>query len=80
MASEEARKHTHIFFISEKEVLKLNLVKARDSVNNVKLNYAVDFDKGIFQYIPEEVQDKESCEKLQEEFEYVNNPDEEVFV
>ena len=72
---------TILIFLEQKDnILKLNLVKARDSVNNVKLNYAVDFDKGIFQYIPEEVQDKESCEKLQEEFEYVNNPDEEVFV
>ena len=33
-------------------VLTLTLVKSRDSVNNKKLQYALDFDKGVFSYIP----------------------------
>lgn len=36
VASEEARKHTHIFFFSGKEVLKLNLVKMiKGNLNNI---------------------------------------------
>lgn len=44
---------TVILFLEQKDnVLTLNLVKARDSVNGKKLQYAVDFNKGIFTFIP----------------------------
>ena len=59
-------------------ILSLNLAKARDSVNNKKLNYACDFDKGILQYMPEEA-NTEECENLRSEYEYDNNSGEDVF-
>lgn len=44
---------TVILFLEQKDnVLTLNLVKARDSVNGKKLQYAVDFNRGIFTFIP----------------------------
>lgn len=44
---------TVIVFLEQKDnVLTLNLVKARDSVNGKKLQYAVDFNRGIFTFIP----------------------------
>ena len=45
-----------IFFERDKtleNVLNLKLVKSRDSANNKVIAYAVDFDKGIFRYLPE---------------------------
>ena len=43
-----------IFLQQQDNILTLNLVKARDSVNGKKLQYAIDLNKGIFQYIPNE--------------------------
>ena len=34
------------------DILSLHLLKSRDSVNNKTLKYAIDLDKGIFQFIP----------------------------
>ena len=34
--------------------MTLNLVKARDAVNGKKLQYAIDLNKGIFTFIPNE--------------------------
>lgn len=64
-----AQDSTVILFIEQKDgVLTLNLAKVRDSTNNKKLHYVVDFDKGIFQYMPEEELGSEDCERLREEF------------
>ena len=72
---------TILIFLEQKEgVLTLNLVKARDSSNNKKLSYACDFDKGILQFMPEEMKgDKEDCDKLRDEYEYTGNSGEDVF-
>lgn len=60
---------TVLIFLEQKEgVLTLNLVKSRDSGNGAKLQYAVDFDKGIFKYIANSDNVEES-EQLRQEFE-----------
>lgn len=70
---------TILIFLEQKDgVLSLNLAKARDSVNNKKLNYACDFDKGVLQYMPEEA-NAEECENLRSEYEYDSNSGEDVF-
>ena len=54
--------------------LTLNLVKARDAINNKKLTYACDFDKGVLQFMPEDAQgDTEACEELKNEFDYTGS-------
>lgn len=46
---------TVLVFLEQKDnVLTLNLVKARDAVNGKKLQYALDLNKGIFTFIPNE--------------------------
>lgn len=69
-----------IFLEQENNILTLNLVKARDAVNNKKLKYACDLDKGILQYMPEEaLGNAAECEELREEFEYAPPSGEDVF-
>lgn len=71
---------TIVLFIEQKDnVLTLNLAKARDAVNNKKLHYAVDFDKGIFQFMPEEDSNPDSCNNLRDEYEYTGSGGEDVF-
>lgn len=62
---------TVIVFLEQKDgILTLNLVKARDAVNNKKIHYAYDFDKGIFTYMPSESDpmDNSRCDELRQEF------------
>jgi replicative DNA helicase len=69
-----------LFLEQSNGVLTLNLVKARDADNNKKLNYACDFDKGIFQFMPEEAQgNSEDCDRLRDEYEYTAASGEDVF-
>lgn len=50
-----AQDSTIVLFFEQKDgVMTLNLVKSRDSENMKKLSYAINLDKGIFQYLPEE--------------------------
>ena len=72
---------TILIFLEQKDgVLTLNLVKARDSVNNKKLQYACDLDKGILQFMPEEEQGNiEECQQLRNEFEYMDSGEDDVF-
>ena len=72
---------TILIFLEQKDgVLTLNLVKARDSVNNKKIQYACDLDKGILQFMPEEEQgNREECEQLRAEYEYDTSGGEDVF-
>lgn len=71
---------TVILFIEQKDnVLTLNLSKARDAVNNKKLHYAVDFDKGVFQFLPSEDDSPSSCEELRDEYDGVNTGGDDVF-
>ena len=60
---------TILIFIQQKDhVLTLNLVKSRDSGNGAKLQYAIDLDKGIFEYIADS-QNEEQSEALRKEYE-----------
>lgn len=71
---------TVIIFLERAEnILTLNLVKSRDSVNGSKLKYAIDLNKGIFEYIPdtEDLLEGESCDELKAEYDY--SGEEEVF-
>lgn len=43
-----------IFFEKKDDILKMHLVKSRDSENGKDISYNVDFNKGIFTYIPNE--------------------------
>lgn len=71
---------TIVIFIEQKDgVLTLHLTKARDSVNDKHLKYACDFDKGIFQFLPNDGTDAQACEKLKAEFESDNCLEDDVF-
>ena len=52
-----------IFLSKEDNLLKLHLVKSRNSVNGKILNYHIDLNKGEFQYIPTEDDEKELVEE-----------------
>lgn len=62
-------------------VLSMHIVKARDGGDGRTLKYAVDFDKGIFTYIPTENDaiGGQQCQQLEEQFEYSEDDDEGVF-
>ena len=74
---------TAVIFLEQDDnnVLTLELVKSRDSVNGKKLKYAVDFDKGIFTYIPNEKDalNGSTCEQIRDEYEYVDTSEDNVF-
>ena len=60
---------TIIIFLEKKDdIIKLTLVKSRDSENGKALSYRVDFNRGMFVYIPESEDDAE--EDLDESAEY----------
>ena len=74
-----AQDSTVIIFIEQKDgVMTLNLAKARDAVNNKKLHYAADFDKGIFQFLPDE-ENAEACAELKSNYDYTGDPGKDVF-
>lgn len=61
-----AQDSTILLFLSQNNnILTLDLVKARDSVNNKKLNYAVNFNTGSFTFIPNE--DSDTSEKVSQD-------------
>ena len=67
-----AQDSTIVLFFEQKDgIIKMHLVKSRDSANMKDLSYAVDFDRGIFQYIPEEnnALDGQGANELLEEYE-----------
>lgn len=59
-----------LFFENKDHIMTLNLVKSRDSSNGKKLRYAIDLNKGIFEYQPEEDDAKGGvdCARLKAEF------------
>jgi replicative DNA helicase len=63
---------TVIIFLEKKEdIIKLTLVKSRDSENGKSLSYRVDFNRGMFIYIPEsEESEVQSSKDNQEDDEY----------
>ena len=73
---------TILIFLEQKDnVLTLFLGKCRDGASGKHLKYAIDLDKGIFNYIPAEndATNGESCKDLHQEFdedynEYAENP------
>lgn len=53
-------------------VLTMDIAKARDSGSGSKLKYAIDFDKGVFQFIPNDddaIKGGDGCKELQQEYE-----------
>lgn len=68
---------TILIFLEQKDsILTLNLVKSRDSENNRHLKYAINLDRGIFDFIPEEgnALPGEGVQELYEEYEYEEKP------
>lgn len=46
---------TEVLFISKKDnIMTFNIAKARDGAKKYELSYEVDYDKGIFNYVPDE--------------------------
>ncbi len=73
-----AQDSTIVLFFEQKDgIIKMHLVKSRDSANMKDLSYAVDFDRGIFSYIPEEnnALEGQGAAELLQEYEY----EEEIF-
>ena len=70
-----------LFFEQKDGVMTLNLVKSRDSSNNKKLQYNLNFDTGMFNYIPTESDalGGASCDELREEYESDTNSEGNVF-
>ena len=60
---------TVVIFLEQKNhVLTMHLAKSRDNGAGVKLKYAIDLDKGIFQYMNDE-EDQQAASTLCQEFE-----------
>lgn len=61
---------TILLFLQQKDnLLTLNLVKSRDSANGKKLNYAIDLNRGIFNFIPDATNtDNETLQDLKDEY------------
>lgn len=63
---------TIVIFLEQKNhVLTMHLAKSRDNGAGVKLKYAIDLDKGVFQFVPNEddALDGSACDELRHEFE-----------
>ena len=74
-----AQDSTIIIFIEKKDnVLSLYLSKARDAINDKRLSYIVDLDKGVFQFMPDD-EDTEKCESLRDEYDYSKPSGKDVF-
>ena len=61
-----------VIFLEKKDsVMTLYLVKSRDSVNGLKLSYAVNLDTGSWIFIPseEDALNGSHCEELKSEYE-----------
>lgn len=71
---------TVLIFIEKKKddsnVISLSLVKSRDSENGKKISYAVDFNKGLFTYIPGE---NDKAENNYDNSRYETSSSEDVF-
>ncbi len=65
---------TEVLFISKKDnIMTFNIAKARDGAKKYELSYEVDYDKGIFNYIPDE-DDLNSGYQAEEPAEYQYAP------
>ena len=65
-----AQDSTILIYLTQKDgVLTLDLAKARDSVNNKQIQYAIDLNKGFFEFIPNDtVSSTENMQALKNEF------------
>ena len=73
---------TTVIAIEKKDnVMTLHLAKCRDSVTGSKLKYAVDLDKGVFSFIPNEddALGGNKCEDMRDEYEYHEDYGENAF-
>lgn len=64
---------TTVIAIEKKDnIMTLHLAKCRDSITGAKLKYAVDLDKGVFSFIPneEDALNGSKCDELRDEYEY----------
>lgn len=81
--SDRISQDSTVIIVLEKkdDVLTLDLIKSRDSVNGKKLQYVVNWDKGTFQYVPSEgdATNGAHCEELEKEYEYQETDQEGVF-
>lgn len=66
---------TVLIFLTQKDgVLTLDLVKARDSVNNKQIQYAIDLNKGLFEFVPnDQTADQQTMTSLHNEFDGEDN-------
>ncbi len=64
---------TAVLFLEQKDgVMTIHIAKSRDAISGLKLKYAIDLDKGIFSFIPneEDALNGNGCEELKNEYEY----------
>jgi hypothetical protein len=56
-------------------ILTMHIAKARDATAGSKLKYAIDLNKGIFSFIPNEddALNGKGCDDLRDEYEYHDN-------
>lgn len=71
---------TIVIFVEQKDsVMTLTLAKVRDAETGKKFQYAIDLDKGIFRYLPDDsdANNMQACEALKKEFddEQINGDD-----
>ena len=61
---------TCVLFLEQKDnVLTIHLAKSRDSVSGKKLKYAIDLDRGVFSFVPDDsVSTEQDCNSLKAEF------------
>ena len=64
---------TCVLFLEQKEnVLTIHIAKARDATAGSKLKYAIDLDKGVFDFLPidNDALGGSRCDELEKEYEY----------
>lgn len=55
-----------IFFEQKDGVMNMSLVKSRDTANDKSLHYAINFDKGVFEYMPDDVASSDTQDMIDE--------------
>ena len=70
LEAENGEEAVDLFFEQKDNVLTMHIAKSRDSDAGKKISYAIDLDKGVFNYIPAEDNALEGagCKELAEEY------------
>ena len=55
-----------IFFEQKDGIMNMSLVKSRDTANDKSLHYAINFDKGVFEYMPDDVASSDTQDMIDE--------------